>query len=239
MEPILSNEFDISKVTYGAAKTLDNGAKHIRFLHKKNTLYIQTPEMMAVWGVNKWDNPNGGPAKFSLDLSFKDMDDNPELLEFKQLLDAIDAKLVDDAFTGALPTHTKKFSSRDVAEILYKPIVKTSKDDKFPPSFKISLPVGDKEEFTFPTYVLDPKTHQPKLIDLKSIPTKGALCKVIIMLSGVWVAGGSNFGLAIKGTQLLIQPPISRTDFAFKNIGAFKEPAEEEDIEEAHDEIDG
>ena len=220
MDPILAAEFDVSKITYGAPRTMDSGAKMIRVNYKKGPFVVQTPDMIAPFGVNKWEAPNGGASKHSLELSFKDLEDRPELVEFKAMLDALDKKFVDDAFGGVLPSHNKKFASRDVVDVLYQPMVKPSKDDKYPPNFKMTLPVGDREEFTFPTYVVDAKTRKPTLVDLNSVIAKGATCTAIMQCNGVWVAGGSNFGCTWKVTQLRIKPPMSKTAYAFKDLCA-------------------
>ena len=230
MEAIIASEFDITKVAYGVPRTLDSGAKHIRVSYKRGPLTVQTPEMLAPFGINKWDNP-GAPSKHSLELSFKDIEDRPELQDFKAMLAALDKKIIDDAFSGVLPTHNKKFTSRDVVEVLYQPLIK-QKDEKYAPNFKMNLPVGDKDEFTFPTYALDPKTHEPKLVDLNAVQTKGAMCTVITQCTGIWVAGGSNFGCTFKATQLRVQPPVSKTDYAFKDVGKLLDHAEEVDLDE-------
>jgi hypothetical protein len=230
MEPIIANEFDITKVAYGIPRTLDSGAKHIRISYKKGPFIVQTPDMIAPFGMNRWENP-GSAAKHSIELSFKDIEDRPELQEFKAMIKALDDKFVNDVFNGVLPTHQKKFTSRDVVDVLYQPMFKIAKDEKFPPNFKITLPVGEKEEFNFPTYTMD-KSRVPRLTDLKQVQTKGAVCTVIMQCVGIWVAGGSNFGCTWKATQLRVQPPVSKTDYAFKNVKGLLDVAPEEDMTE-------
>ena len=230
---LLANEVDVSKITYGAPKTLDTGAKHIRLSYNRGPLNIQTPDMMAPFGHSAFE----GTTRFSIQLSFQDIDDRPELLEFKNMLLAIDKKIVDDAFSGVLATHSKKFTSREVAEIMYQPIVKMPKDEKYSPTMKVNLPVGDKGEFSFPTYAVSAKSGEgPKLADLKTIQTKGAVCTAIMTCTGIYCSGGTNFGVTFKATQLRVQPTVSKTDYAFKDpFGKFAavKADDEEDIDEA------
>ena len=237
MDPIFPSEFDISKISYGTPRTLDSGAKHIRVSYRRNNaLIVQTPDMLAPFGINKWENP-GAPAKHSLELSFKDVEDREELSDFKKMLASLDAKIVDDAFTGSLPTHSKKFASRDVLEVLYQPMIKLPKDDRFPPNFKVTLPVI-RDEFNFPTYIVDSK-GRPQLGDLSAIDTKGAICTVIMQCNGVWVAGGSNFGCTWKVTQLRIKPTSSNTAYAFKHNGGLIRTSDEDEEDEEDAGSDG
>ena len=231
--PILANEFDVSKITYGTPMTGDSGAKHIRLSYKRAPLTVQTPDMHAPFGHSSYENNN----KFSIQLAFKDMADRPELKEFYDMLMALDKKIVEDAFSGVLPTHNKKFTSIDVVEILYKPQIKASKDDKYPANFKVNMPTGDKGEFTFPTYVLDPKTHKPELADLKETETKGAVCTMIMQCVGIWVAGGSTFGCTWKATQLRVQPTVSKTDYAFKEVNGSAFAVAEADLDEKAEDV--
>lgn len=233
MNHILPSEFDITKVGYGVVKTLDNGAKHIRLTYKRGQLSVQTPEMVAPFGLNKWENPGAAP-KYSIQLSFKDIEDRPELQEFKAMLGALDKKLVDDIFSGALPTHNKKFTSRDVVEVLYQPLVK-SKDEKFAPNFKINLPANEKDEFLFPTYKFIPNSG-PQKVDLKTLHTKGAMFAVIMTCVGVWQAGGANCGVTFKATQVLVIPAASNEEFAFKNVGRYHEEEDLTDVMQTEDE---
>ena len=236
MSPLLANEFDASKISYGEPKTLDSGARHIRVLYNygnhKGPLSLQTAiNMHSPFGHSAFDGSN----KFTIQLSFKDIEDREDLREFKDALSAIDTKLVEDAMSGILPSHNKKFTSKDVVEVLYQPLVKPPKDDRYAPTFKMNLPTGDHGEFKFPSYVPSSKTNEPILSDLKTINTAGALVTAIMTCTGIWVSGGTNFGVSFKADQLRIEPRRSKTDYAFKDpFGQFAPctPHDQDDIDE-------
>ena len=232
----MPNEFDATLMSYGAPRTLDSGARHVRvnYRPRRGPWYVQTPDMIAPFGVAKWENP-GTSSKYSLELSFRDSEDREDLQEFRSMLDAMGSRIVDDAFSGTLQTHTKKFTSREVVDMFFQSPVKMPKDDKYAPNFKVTLPVGDKDEFTFPTYQVDAKNARPTLVDLRSVQTKGAIFTVIMQCTGIWVAGGSNFGISWKAVQVRVQPPASKTDYSFKDVGRLMDFKVEEDVDDGEE----
>jgi hypothetical protein len=241
---MFARNVNLSKISYGVATTLSSGAKYIRVSYDRAPFQIQTPEMYVPFGVNAFSAP-GAPVKYSLNLAFKDIDIRPELQEFQEMLKNLDDKLIDDAFDGTLQAHKQKFSSREVVKEFYTSSIKC-RDEKFPPNFKVTLPIGAAGEFTFPTYMVDPKTQRvvmdpetgkPKKVNLAELEesgqTKRCHCAVIMQCTGVWVAGSKNFGCTWKVTQMRIRPNAStKEDYAFKNVDGMTNPANERDLED-------
>lgn len=227
---VLPNDFDVSKITYSAPRALDNGGKVIYVSYEGKKLLMQTPEMVAPFGVGKWSNNDGkSNDKYTLDLSFKGKESREVLSKYFDGMRALDKKLVHDGMTNCQNWFKKTYKSVDVVEALYTPIIKFAKDkngeltDKYPPTFKMTLP-HDGSKFTCDVY-----DQAKNLIDLAGIETtKGSKVSAIVQCMGIWVAG-TKFGCSWKVVQMKITPPATLTGYAFKDL---QDKVAEEDIED-------
>lgn len=212
----LAKDFDSSKLTYSDVKVLDNGGKTLYVSYNRAPLVLQTPEMSAPFGMQKWTNDNRD--KYTLDLSFKNMDNRPPLQVFYDALNKIDTQLVEDAFKNKDSWFKgKKLPSLDVVEALYTPLIKHAKDkdtgevtDKYPPTFKMNVPFKDG---SFACEVYDDKRN---LVDLSTLETKGARVTALIQCTGVWLAGG-KFGSSWKVVQMKVVPSQRIKGYAFRD----------------------
>ncbi len=231
---ILPSNFDVSSVTYSAPRTLDNGGRAIYMGLNRSPIVLQTPEMIAPYGVSNWNDDGKGPDKYSLDLSFKGKDDRPNLNTFFEKMVALDKKLVQDGVDNSMTWLKKKYNSVDVVEALYTPMVKYAKDkttgeitDKYPPVFKLKIPFVNN---AFQCEVYDNKR---KPVDLKQLidtgAFKGAKVTAIIQCLGIWVAGG-KYGCSWKILQMRVSPPQTIKGYAFKEIEDDK--VDDSDIED-------
>lgn len=222
---VLPNEFDASKLSFYSPKVQDNGAKVIYLSYEGKKLFLQTPEMSAPFGMSKWDND--GKVKYSLDLSFKGKESREVLNKFFENMRAMDKKLVEDGLNNSQAWFKKKYTSFDVVDALYTPVIKFPKDkngdvtDKYPPTMKLSLP-HNGTQFTCDVY---DKNKNP--CDLTTIETKGSRVSAIIQCTGIWIAG-SKFGCSWRVKQLQITPPATIKGYAFRPI----DDDDEKDIDE-------
>jgi hypothetical protein len=214
---LLPSNFDVNGVQYGTPKTNDNGGKSIYLSLKRSPIVLQTPEMYAPFGLTKWEN-DSGTTKYTLDLSFKDMDKRDTLKTFFEKMMELDDKLIDDGTTNAFEWLKKKGASREVVKHLYTKLVKFPVDKttgevstKYPPTFKLSLPF---KEGAFQCEVYD---AERKRVDLNTIETKGSRVTAIIQCLGVWVAAG-KFGCTWKVLQMKVVPPQNIRGYAFKEM---------------------
>lgn len=217
---ILPTNFDVSKLSFGNVKTLDNGGKIVGVYYDSKPLVLQTPEMSAPFGISKWspDGPSSANEKHTLELSFKGRDERKSLDAFFNVLSALDKFMVEGGMERSQEWFKKKFSVVDVVEALYTPCVKHAKDkmtgeitDKYPPTFRLSLPTKDGK-YTFDTY-----DNDKERVDLSQIETKGAKVTAIIQFNGVWLAGG-KFGCMWKTVQMRVVPPSTIKGFAFQDL---------------------
>lgn len=235
---ILPANLDVSNVTYSAPRTLDNGGRSIYVALNRSPIVLQTPEMVAPYGVSNWNDDGKGPDKYSLDLSFKGKEARENLNTFFEKMAALDKKLVRDGVENSMTWLKKKYNSADVVEALYTPMVKYAKDkttgevtDKYPPTFKLKIPFNNG---TFQTEVYDTKRNtlnMRELIDNGSF--KGAKVTAIIQCLGIWVAGG-KYGCSWKVLQMRVSMPQAIKGYAFKELEDDK--VDESDIDDDEEE---
>jgi hypothetical protein len=231
---VLPSSLNVSNISYSAPRTLDNGGRVVYMNLNRSPIVIQTPEMVAPYGVSNWNDDGKGPDKYTLDLSFKGKEVRDKLNEFFEKMVALDKKLVHDGVDNSMTWLKKKIASADVVEALYTPIVKYAKDkttgeitDKYPPSMKLKLPYVNG---VFQCEVYDTKRKQVNLKELIDNNTlKGAKVTAIIQCQGLWVAGG-KYGCSWKVLQMRVSPPQTIKGYAFKEIEDDK--VEDSDIED-------
>ncbi len=236
----LAKEFDINNVAFSDVRTLDNGGKAVYVSYNKAPLILQTPQMVAPFGMSKWDNEGKSNPKYTIDLSFKGMDKNPNMQAFYNALEALDKKLVEDGYKNQQTWFKgKKYGSQEIVEALYTPLIRHAKDratgeitDKYPPTFKLTVPFKDGG---FTCEVFDDSRNQ---IDLANVETKGCKVTAIIQCTGLWFAGG-KFGSTWRIIQMKVVPNATIRGYAFKEVADDKAPdADLEDNLNAKDVMD-
>jgi hypothetical protein len=217
---IQPKDFQISRVSLNQPKKNANGGKTIFISYSNRIMLVQTPMMTAPFGISYFQGENGAPDKYSLDVSFvgRDTKEDP----FYKMVDAIDARVVEEAWDNSQAWFGKKFPDICVLDAMKSPSIKLPKDDQFPPRFSMKLPFRDGK-FNFPVY--DGGRTE---IDLRDIINsegkgKGSQVQAILALSA-WVVG-PRFGVSWKVVQLKMKPPARLSRYAFQ-------PTEDDDADE-------
>jgi len=221
---ILAAAFDVSKMTVGNVKSLDNGGKIVYISHNEKPLIVQTPEMTVPFGMSRWNADGGGAGgaggvdKYTIELSFKDRETRPSLGKFFDMMGTVDKFMLNSAIENSQAWFKKKYSTTEIVDALYTPCVKFPKDkatgeitDKYPPTFRLSLP------FRNGAFAVETFDNDKNKINLLDVETKGSKITAIIQLSGVWLAGG-KFGCSWKVLQMRVVPPSTIKGFAFQDI---------------------
>lgn len=213
---IRPRQFEIGKMDYSEPKQLSNGGKAIYLNYDNKQLVVQTPLMSCPFGLNLFDG--GDYPKYSVDVSFRDMDNNDKLREFYDMMEAIDEQMVEDAVKNSMAWFKKRKQSKEVVKALYSPLVKLSRDretgepdGKYPPTFRIKLPHRDGN-FTFEAF--DDKKEKIPSGDVEKWLGKGAQVRCLIRCTGVWFAGG-KFGTTWRAEQVKINPPKGLAGYSF------------------------
>ena len=212
---VKSEDFNSANVSYSDPKKLGHGGQAIYVNYTGKPLIIQTPKMYMPWGMGKFEG-DGGNVKYSLDLSFKNMESNENMEAFYKAISAFDERLVDDGVKNSMAWFKKKKQSVEVCKALYAPMIKVSRDKdgepngKFPPTFKCKVPFRDG------TFLCDAYDSNRKLIedDLSSVLVKGGQCQALIQCVGIWFAGG-KYGCSWKIVQMKAYPPAGIHGYSF------------------------
>ena len=80
MSLVKGKNIDTNAITFSVPKSLDNGAKLVYVNYNLGRFSVQTPWMTMPWKLGAYTD--GDYPKYSIDLSFKGMDENPDLKGF-------------------------------------------------------------------------------------------------------------------------------------------------------------
>ena len=135
-------EFNVEDVTYTDIRPMGNtGGKQMYLNYQGNKrIVLHTPKMRLPYGLGKYEE-EGKATKYSLDLSFKGMEEDESMKEFYEKMHNLDEKIIADAKKNSLAWLRKKSVSEDVLRTLYSPSLKLSKvketgepDGRYPPT---------------------------------------------------------------------------------------------------------
>jgi hypothetical protein len=251
--------FDVTELTFRAPKILDSGGKIVSLDYSGRRLLTQTPSMVLPYGLNVFDK--AGPPTYSADVSFRGVEENPNLKAFYDMLVAFDERLIAAGVENSLAWFKMPNASREVIKAFYTPSIKVSLDREgkpkpYPPTFKVKLP---KKNGAFETSFYDTEKRPYEGVTVEELLVKGSRGTFLVQCSGIWFAG-SKFGATWKAVQVrmdsvpsglgrgcLIQdseegsvmaavmPPVRRSAPAPQVVEDEEEQAEDEEDEEAEE----
>lgn len=236
---ILSRDFKISNVQFDEKMlTMDTGLRMKYISYDRHAFMVQTPECIMPYGITNGMMDDENSKKYTIDLSFRDVDSRPGLKRFFNMLQQLDEYIVSEAFNHQKDWLKKNYPSKEVVEALYVPIIKYAKDkntgeitDAYPPTFKMKVPfIKDKFVCDFYNY------EQEKISgdSILSMNTKGARSISIMKCNGLWFAGG-KFGCSWKAIQVQVAPKMNTIGCAIVHCPDDTMDGEEEEEEEESD----
>ena len=184
--------------------------------------------MSSPFGLNSFQSQNG--IEYSVDLSFRGIDNRPELQEFKKVLEQMDELMINEGVKNS-KAWFKADLNKEVIKAFYTPSLKYSKDKEgnvlsYPPNIKVKLPKRNGE---WDTKFYDLNGTPFKGVPVEDMIVKGTQITAIIECGGVWFAG-SKFGLTWRAKQIAIHKlPEKMGEFAFKGLGSAPAPQEDEE----------
>lgn len=193
--------FDVSELTFRAPKILDSGGKFVTLDYSGRKLMTQTPSMVLPYGLNVFDK--AGPTTYSVDLSFRGVEEDPKVKQFYDMLVAFDERLIAAGVENSLPWFKMANASREVIKAFYTPSIKISLDREgkpkpYPPTLKVKLP---KKNDTFEAQFYDAEKRPYEGVTVEDLLTKGARGVFLLQCTGLWFAG-SKFGASWKAVQV-------------------------------------
>lgn len=218
-------EIDLNKLDFSDVADNSFGGKlvYIKYLNEqgeKEDLYMQTPKMHNSWGVHisqardPVSKATTGDPRYYLQLSFG-MDPKHSTLTMHQLLQALDAKILEKAKENSVAWLKIKPAQVKVIDGMYRPQIQFSVDDKlepdhkYPDSVRYKIPYDNEtKEFYNTVEVYDENGNHvttKTIADMQQYLTKGSSDIAIVHLSSIYFAGG-NFGLSWKVVQIQAFP---------------------------------
>ena len=211
-----SHSFDISKLSFNDVKTNQNGGKSVYISLDKSKFALQTPVMVLPYDMSVYDK--GDYPKYSIELSFRDMEDNYRVAGFYERMEELDNLILDAAVKNSMKWFGKKKSNREIMEALYTPIVKRSRDKetgeydgKYPSSIRIKLPFWEgKKSYE----ILSFKDDSPLDVEQEEVFNKGSKVQAIIKCGGIWVVNG-KFGCTWSVEKIRVESNPTVKNYSF------------------------
>ena len=241
-----------SNVVFSDLKKQGKGG-YISYINYKNgdknqRLIIQIPKMFSPFGASAYKKEeaikNGQLPKYNVGLSLDTTDKKIKALkDFLQELDQLTCKTAagNKEWLKQLQYKNKKKKSKDeVAEDLednkYKPVVRESKNEKYPDTFNTKVPIDWKS--SQPALQLYNKQKQKLDVtfdNIEELLPKLSELKGLIQISHVWFVG-QGFGVTIKLLQALTFPKESLSGYSLMDDSDDEEESEAEESEDEEEE---
>ena len=216
--------------------TKNKMGSNVVYLHYDNqVLNLQTPWMRAPYGISSMVDDNTKATKYSLNVSFDNMNEdsanyNPTIKLFHDKL-----KGFQDTLLNAAQKNSKKWLGKQMkleqVEVLSTPLIKTTektnaKGELYSPTFKMKFPMYMNK--------LSCVDLSGNYFDPKNI-TNGCQVKAIISCRSVWFVMG-KFGVSFTIEALRVKPQAKISAFSFVNDDDDDVPEDDEEEEEEEEE---
>jgi len=244
MSLVKGKNIDTSAITFAVPRTLDNGAKLVYCNYNQGRFSVQTPWMTMPWKMGAFTD--GEYPKYSIDLSFKGMEDGNELQAFHDKMKEVEQKIIDGGCENSVAWFKKNIKSRDGVVEKFNPVIKESRDKetgepdgKWPPSMKVKVP---RRDGVWEFKVSNKDGTQYKINDTENpdncedLFVKNTKVRAIIQCVGLWVASG-NYMCQWKLTKAEVEVPETFSNDDFLDDSDNEETVEHEFVEDSGDDV--
>jgi hypothetical protein len=223
---VLPKNFDANELTFDSVKKNSMGGNVVYFKYEGHPkVVMQTPVVSAPFGLSTYVDDKTGAVKYSLDISFRAMEEDPKIQLFHDKMNDLDNFLISAAVSNSKEWFGKK-QSKEVVENFYRPLVKPSKDPtKYAPTMKFKIMT--KRDGNIDVDAFDSQRNK---VNLQDVLTSGVKLQAIIEAGSVWFVNKTMFGISWKLVQVKILPSDKIAGFSFQ-----EESDDEEEGEEAGD----
>jgi len=212
---IKAHNVDSKKLSLSDPKTNENGGKCIYLNYNNNPIIIQTPKVTLPYNMSIYDK--GEYPKYSVEISFRDMETNPKIQGFYENMEKLDKLIVNTAVDNSMTWLKKKKVHQDVVSALFTTNIKLSKDKetgeldgKYPPTMKLKLPVRDGK----PGFDIYDFSKQKLDKPLEELFVKGSTLAALIKCSGIWIISGKIY-CSWTVCQTMIDAPTTIESYSF------------------------
>ena len=203
---VTSSNFNSQKISFSAMKSLDSGAKTAYVNYDGGMFVVQTTSCRLPFGMSCFDK--AGPAKYSVDICLTGYDEaGSKAQQFYNTMLALDEFMIDQGVRNSKQWFKSELS-RDVIKAFYTPILKWSKDKDgnvkpYPPNIKLNLK-KKRDSDAFDVQCYDDQRTLYRTIPLEELLVRNTQMTSLIQCTGIWVSGGSKYGLSWKLVQAMI-----------------------------------
>ena len=227
---VKGKSINASKVAFSAPRVLDSGAKLVYVNYNSGRFFMQTPWMSLPWEMKTYEE--GDIKKYTLTLSFRGYDENPELMQFHDKMSELEEKIIQGGVDNSVAWFKKKNLTKDTVDALFNRMIKVSTDKetgepdgKWPPSMRAKVPYRDgKFECDISTFVeivdgkekwRPMKINDPESNDnIDEIFVKGAQVQCLLQCVGLWISSG-NYMCQWKVSKAKVKVPESSGNVDF------------------------
>ena len=199
------NTVSPSDFEFSPTKANQMGGQSVYINNKGQKIVFELPKGRVPFGlsVQSFDD---SATKISIDQSLGNLEEQNEMGAWHAWLKGFDEKLLEIAHERSEEWFKKQLKP-EILEEFYKPCVAKSKNEKYPPTFKMKIPVKD-DKAAITIYDNNEQVVGQELIE------KGCHVRTIVELQGVWFVN-KMFGVTWKVMQLQVFPVPKYNAFAF------------------------
>jgi len=222
-EILNGSNFNVEEITYSPLRVSPQGGKNIKLISAVNRRWIMmTTPLMDTYGASDYVDPNTGigNGKYSMSLLFKGTGEDTQ--KFLENMTALEDKIKKDALKHSKEWFGKLYTSSEVLEALWSPMLKYSKDPATgeankskPPYINVKLQkYSDKwncevyDERGNIQYPLEDITASSPLDLIPPSTEKRVRC--VLQCGGIWITNG-KFTVTWELKQVAVQaqaPPL-------------------------------
>jgi hypothetical protein len=175
----------------------------------KEKVLMQIPSMTSLWGIQTFQETSTGQVmSYTVDLSFRNMEDDPKLQEFYETVKYIDDTLLETAVKKSEEWFGKELDAGVVREFM-RPLLRQPNPD-YAPTIRLKIPSVNGK----PMCAFFDESRKATTMDYCS--RKGTKAVAIVELSPVWFVSKS-FGVTMKVLQFAaLSVPDSLQEYAFQ-----------------------
>jgi len=204
MSVITPSTFDAKKLTVSEIKKLDNGSSQVYINYDGKRLRVQAPRMPVPMNASDYQ----GNQKYKVQFSFKDRTTVPKVTAYYNMLEQIDAFVVDQATKNAGKWFKMAGASREMISLFYTASIKVARDKDgnpkdYPPTQSVAL---KHRNGAFDTEMYNDKKQLMEGVTPLEVLRRGAEVTAIHEASSIWVAD-KKFGLQWRLVQALVNLP--------------------------------
>lgn len=191
-----ASDVNIQNVTFSNPKMTNNNGRIVYVNIDDGPMVLKTPMLHAPFGIGVWTDDNG--TKYSIDLSFKDFDIDPETKAFYDLIVSLENKAkAESATSNWFRGATGTFGS----------VIK-QKNPNHPPTMKFNVPSDNGA----PRLEVVDEHGTPVELNEENIGTfTGAKISLNAQCTGVWIHE-SRFGISFRALRATVIPNASNRD---------------------------